>query len=96
MKAIWILLGAALLVGCNNEKGVATRDDRVRTGTGNKGASPNQSFTVSNSSQQTSVPREGGNLDRGASRDNDPTRNAPGPNGTGLNQQGPGSGPATK
>jgi hypothetical protein len=96
MKLIWVLLGATLLVGCHNDQNVPRADDRVRTETGNKGATPNQSFTVSNSSQQTSVPREGGNLDRGATRDNDPSRNAPGSGRSSPTLNGPGTGPATK
>jgi hypothetical protein len=97
MKSIWVCAVTALAcVGCNNDKGVPGRDDSVQTGHGNPGATPNQIFTVSNSSQQTSVPREGGNLDRGATRDNDPSRNAPGSGGKALNQSGSGTGTETK
>jgi hypothetical protein len=89
-------IAVLLVVGCNNEKGVPGRDDRVITGQGSKGATPNQEFTVTNSSQQTSVPREGGNLDRGVTRGNDPANNAPGPDGKALNQSGTGTGPSSK
>ncbi|HMJ92455.1 MAG TPA: hypothetical protein VK530_21710 [Candidatus Acidoferrum sp.] len=97
MKSTWILLAAlSLLVGCNKDKGVPGRDDRVQTGGGTPGATPNQALTGTNSSQRNSVPREGGNLDRGATRDNDPVRNAPGPDGTALDQKASGTGSATK
>jgi hypothetical protein len=97
MKPNMGLLVAALIVaGCNNEQGVPGNDSRVQTGRGTPGATPKQEFTVTNSNEGTSVPREGGNLDRGASRDNDPARNAPGPNGSALDQKAPGTGPATK
>jgi len=92
MKLKWILLAAALaVVGCNNEKTVTGRNNRLQTESGNKGAAPNQSLTVSNSSQQNSVPREGGNLDRGVTKDNDPSRNAPG-----AEEKPPTVGPGTK
>lgn len=84
------IAAAGLLVGCDNERGVPGRDDRVETGRGTPGATPNQQFTVTNSSQGTMIPREGGNLDRGVSRDNNPAANAPGPRGTALDQQGTG------
>jgi len=96
MKVIWIFFAAVLLVGCHNDDKVPRADDRVRTEQGNKGATPNQSFTVSNSSQQTSVPREGGNLDRGVTKSNDPSRYAPGAEGRSPTSVGPGTGPATK
>ena len=92
MKRDLFFIGLLLVAGCNNEKGVPGRDDRVITGQGSKGATPNQEFTVTNSSQQTSVPREGGNLDRGTTRNNDPIRTAPGPDGKALNQNGTGAG----
>lgn len=93
----FIIAGSLVVLGCNNEKGSPAADERVTIGGGTiKGATPNQEFTVSNSIQQTSVPREGGNLDRGATRDNDPVRNAPGPDGKALNQSGTGTGKETK
>jgi hypothetical protein len=95
-RNIFAAIAALLVAGCDNERGVPGRDDRVQTGRGNPGATPNQEFTVTNSSQQTSVPREGGNLDRGVTRNNDPSLNAPGSNGKALNESGTGTGPSSK
>lgn len=91
LKAGLFLLAALAVAGCNNEKGVPGPDSRVQTGRGTPGATPKQEFTVTNSNEGTSIPREGGNLDRGATRDNDPSKNAPGPRGTALGQDGPGT-----
>ena len=85
-----VLAMSLAFVGCNNEQGVPGNDSRVQTERGSPGATPNQEFTVTNSNMGTSVPREGGNLDRGVTRDNDPSRNAPGPRGTALDEQGTG------
>jgi len=93
---IFALLTIGVLVGCGNNEGVPGRDDRVQTGRGTPGATPNRQLTVSNSSQQTSVPRPGGSLDRGVTLSNDPARNAPGPNGSALNEHSGGTGTGTK
>jgi hypothetical protein len=91
-----LMIGTTALVGCNKDQGVPANDSRVQTGRGTPGATPNQQFTVTNSNQGTSVPREGGNLDRNVTKDNDPVRNAPGPDGTALGPQGGGTGSSTK
>jgi hypothetical protein len=84
------------LLGCRNEKGVPGRDDRIQTGRGTPGATPNQEFSNTNSNMGTSVPREGGNLDRGATRDNIPNQNAPGTGGKALDTRGTGTGSETR
>jgi hypothetical protein len=97
MKALVLMVGlvaAVALVGCNNEKGVPQNDSRVQTGRGAPGATPNQQFTVTDSVDAVNVPREGGQLDRGASRNNDPIRNAP--NAGSPSQQGTGTGKETR
>ena len=93
-----LLLAATLLAwaGCNNERGVPGRDDRVQTERGTPGATPNQKFSPTNSNMGTSVPREGGNLDRGVTKDNNPIQNAPGPDGKALDASGSGTGKETK
>ena len=95
---ITLLLAATLLAltGCNNERGVPGRDDRVQTERGTPGATPNQQFTLTNSNEGTSVPREGGNLDRGVTKDNNPIQNAPGTDGKALDASGSGTGKDTR
>lgn len=89
---ILILLGTIGLIGmgCNAERGVPGHDSRIQTDRGTPGATPNQKFTVTNSNEGTSVPREGGSLDRGATLSNNPAQNAPGQKGQALDKQGTG------
>jgi hypothetical protein len=84
------------LIGCGKEQGVPGRDDRVQTARGTPGATPNQEFTLTNSNEGTSVPRDGGSLDRGATRDNKPIQNAPGTDGKALDASGTGTGKETR
>ena len=96
IKKILPTLSLLALVGCSQERGVPGRDDRVQTDRGTPGATPNQQFTLTNSNEGTSVPREGGNLDRGATKDNKPLENAPGTGGKALDASGDGRGSETK
>lgn len=68
---------AAALMGCHNERGVPGQDDRVQTGSGRPAFTPNKQMTISNSASQSSVPREGGNLDRGATLEDNPAKYNP-------------------
>lgn len=97
MKTILVLAVTAFCVaGCRNKENMGAAPNETQAQNSTEAMTPNKKFSTTNSIQGTSVPREDGNLDRGATRDNDPVNNAPGPKGTGLNQTGPGSGTATK
>jgi hypothetical protein len=97
MQKTFLLMAVAVsLTACRNERGAPAPDGRVQTERGTPGATPNQQFTTTNSNQGTSVPREGGNLDRGVTKSNDPLRNAPGTKGQALDASGTGTGKDTR
>jgi len=95
MKTL-ILLGAIsfAVTGCNNERGAPGRDESIRIDA--PVATPSQPVTPGKTNQGLSVPREGGNLDRGVTLSNNPAQNAPGPSGQALDKQGSGFGKDTK